>query len=248
MGFPARYTEQCVRKQDRKQAWVDDLRKTLLGNSWAVPVVVCLLKQLFERLGLIRPLSIQELVNRLRPGGGTSLQSILQRPPVKRETPMVAPEDGLARRLAGLVSIKGEDLLLLAPLEHLEKYHRLRASIPSKLWKWREVTGWAWKGTQEHISQLELRAVLTTIKYLVVKRKLYNCRMVHLTDSLLVLHALSRGRSSSCKFKRTLMRISALLLVAHLHPVWTYVHTSQNPADRPSRRIRLRKWGKVKSI
>lgn len=42
------------------------------------------------------------------------------------------------------------------------------------------------------------------------------------------------------------MRINSLLIGADLHPVWGYVHTSQHPADRPSRRVRFvkKKWVK----
>lgn len=248
LGFPAGYTEQCVRKADRSSEWVSDVRKTLLGNSWSVGVVVCLLKQLFERLGLVKPSTIQQLVDRLQPGGGTHLQTVLLRPPVRRESTLLLPENGLSRRLSGLVSIKGEDLLLQATSEQLVKHQRLRASVPSKLWKWREVSGWQWKTPGEHINVLEMRAVMTTVKFWIAKQKLKTCKIIHLTDSLVVLHALSRGRSSSKKLRRTIMRIQAYLLVANIQPVWAYVHTSQNPADRPSRRVLCRKWQKVRSI
>ena len=143
-------------------------------------------------------------------------------------------EDGLARRLSGLVSIKGEDLLLQATSDQTIKYHRLCSGIPSRLWKWKEVAGWSWNGSGEHINKLEMRAALTTVMYWILKRKLIGCKLVHLTDSLVVLHSL-----------RTIMRINALLLAANLHPVWTYIHTSQNPADRPSRRVRETSWNKM---
>ena len=144
------------------------------------------------------------------------------------------------------MSVKGEDLLLQAPSEQLVKFHRLRSSIPSKLWKWKEIAGWRWKGDVEHINALEMRATLTTIRCLVQKRRCYSCRFIHLTDSLVVLHSLSWGRSSSRRLRRTIMKLNTLLLAANLHPVWAYVHTSQNPVDRPSRRFRVRKWGSLK--
>ena len=247
LGFPVNYTQQCARKSEKEAAWVEDMRKTLLGNSWSVGVVVCLLKQLFERLGVVSKVSVQRLVDRLVPGRAERLHMILQRPPLRRETPMVHADDGLTRRLSGLVSIKGEDLLLQASSESLVKHHRLRASVPSRLWKWKEVSGWRWKSAGEHINQLEMRAMLTTVKYWVTKLRLHGCKIVHLTDSLVVLHALSRGRSSSRKLRRTIMQINAYLLISNIHPVWAYVHTSQNLADRPSRRVLCRKWEKVRS-
>jgi hypothetical protein len=106
-------------------------------------------------------------------------------------------DEGLARKLTGLVSVKGEDLLVQAPSEHLVKYHRLRNSIPARLWKWKEIPGWRWEGEPEHINSLELRATCTTVRWLIQKQRCWNSRFLHLTDSLVVLHALSRGRSSS---------------------------------------------------
>ena len=40
----------------------------------------------------------------------------------------------LVKKLTGLISIKGEDILLNTASDHQHRYHRLRASIPSKLW------------------------------------------------------------------------------------------------------------------
>ena len=234
-------------KSHRVGSQYEDVRKTLLGNTWSVPVVAFLIKQLMELLGIMDPLPLQVLVARFTPGCGSTLGGILQRPPIRR-TPTDSPSSlNLAERMAGLVSIKGEDLLLQGPTEMLGSHQRFRQTVPSKAWKWREVAGWAWKGPPEHINQLELRAVLTSMKWLIGKKRLTGCRILHLTDSMVVLHALSRGRSSSRKLRRTLMRVQSMLLAANLHPVWAYVHTSMNPADRPSRRVKQHKWGKVKN-
>eukprot|EP00435_Cladocopium_sp_Y103_P073592 s436_g44.t1 len=246
LGFPLNYTEQCMAKQQWGTTVWEDMRKTLLENTWSVPVVVLLLKQLVERLGLTPPTSVQSLVTRCAPGHGGHLQTVLQRPPIRREAVGVFPDQGLARRLTTLVSIKGEDLMIQGATEPLVKHQRLRQTVPSRLWKWQEIAGWQWQVPGDHINLLELRAALTSVKWMLQKRKSWNCKVIHLVDSLVVLHSLSRGRSSSRKLKRTLMRINALLLASNLHPVWTYVHTSQNPADRPSRRFKCRKWGKIK--
>ena len=152
MGFPLHYTQFCTTKALRVGTHYDDLRKTLLGNSWSVPVVANLLKSLFQPLGLMQPVSVQGVVDRLTPGKGDHLQSVLLRAPLRRADPVSHVDDGLAERLAGLVSVKGEDLLLQAPSENVVKFQRFRSTVPSKLWKWREVAGWAWTGTPEHIS------------------------------------------------------------------------------------------------
>ena len=144
----------------------------------------------------------------------------------------------------GLASSKGEDLLVHAVSDPARRYFRLRASVPGRLWHWREISGWRWKLAGEHINVLELRAILTSVKWKVSRSKKLGVRFLHLTDSLVCLHALTRGRSSSRKLRPIFMRLNALLLAADLHPLWGYIHTSQSPADRPSRRPVRRRWGK----
>ena len=157
-------------------------------------------------------------------------------------TKTISENADLVKKLCGLVSLKGEDLLLQHHTDLPVKFHRLRLSIPSKMWRWQTVAGWRWGDQGEHINVLELRAVLTTIKWRIERLQQCDLRCIHLVDSLVVLHALSRGRSSSRKMRRTLMRLNSYLLASGLHPTWGYVDTHQNPADRPSRRGVKKKW------
>ena len=245
LGFPAGFTKQCMSKQFHDSVSHVDCRLSLLGNSWSVPVVAWLLSCLFQLLGLIDKVSLQEIVTRLTPGKHDRLQSLLLRPPVSLSTKTVEESDALVRKLCGLVSLKGEDILLQSASDVPVRY-RLRASVPAALWRWAEVAGWRWKGDPEHINVLELRSVLTTIRWRIEQRQQHKLRCIHLVDSLVVLHALTRGRSSSRKMRRTMMRISAYLLCSGLQPLWAYVDTKQNPADRPSRRFVQKKWLKRK--
>lgn len=239
MGFPIGYTIGSVSKKDRNTQDHLDIRHSLIGNSWSVPVVAWFLSQLFGRLGLCKLYTPQELMDLLTPSGQVFLQSRLWRKPLRQVPPLQPTTDnGLVPKLANLISIKGEDILLTTPSSQLCKFHRLRASVPSRLWRWRIVTGWKWKGNKEHINALELRAVLTTLKWRIQHRGQVGHRFLHLVDSLVVLHSLARGRSSSRKLRPTLARINALLLCSSSQALWGYVHTDQNPADKPSR------WGK----
>ena len=244
MGFPLKYTQFCLPKGQRTGSGYVDLRHTLLGNSWSVPVVAWLIGQLLSRLGLCQCMSPQDVVDRVNPKNEVFLQTRLQRLPLR---PMRGPYVGqgeveLAFNLSNLVSIKGEDIMVLGASQEQVKFHRLRASVPSNLWKWKVVTGWKWTGNGEHINVLEMRAILTALKWRIEHKGLCRQRFIHLTDSLVCLHCLSRGRSSSRKLRRTVCRINALLLVSGCQPFWGYVHTDQNPADKPSR------WGcKVKT-
>ena len=242
MGFPLDFTRRCMPKAQEGSTQHSDCRLRLLGNSWSVPVVCVLLYSLFRLLGWIPSLNIQELVDRLTPGCAPDLAGLLLRPPLRHDTHVTQEGSGLVRKLLGQVSIKGEDILLQMGTDVPARYHRLRASLPSKLWRWRDVVGWRWTGDPEHINALELRAVKTSLIWRIKELHEGPVRFVHLVDSLVVLHALSRGRSSSRKLRRTLARIGALLLASGSVGAWSYVDTHQNPADRPSRRPVRKTW------
>lgn len=249
LGFPKGYTSQCVPKAEADRPSTLDLRFTLLGNTWSVTVVLWLLGHLTGVLGLSKTLTPLEATQHTKPGNAGSLQTLLRWLPISHTRSSAAATSdqskagSLVEKLAGLVSLKGEDILLSASSEQQLKFHRLRASLPANLWRWRTICGWVWK-QPEHINVLEARAVLSTLRWRVDKQKITSKRCIHLVDSLVVLHCLSRGRSSSKKMRRTVLRISAYSLAADLHPLYAYVNTKQNPADKPSR-VRVRKkWVK----
>eukprot|EP00438_Fugacium_kawagutii_P012767 Skav214216 [mRNA] locus=scaffold489:495523:498308:- [translate_table: standard] len=167
--------------------------------------------------------------------------------PIYKVSTKTAPLDcKLVQKLCGLVLLKGQDLLLQQQSAQPVRSQRLRASLPSKLWRWANIAGWQWTGDKEHINVLELRAAYTTIRYRVEVLRQWDVRFVHLLDSMVVLHGLTRGRSSSRKMKRTLMRLNSLLLVTGLQATWAYVDTKENPADKPSRWGVKKRWLKVK--
>lgn len=114
MGFPKGYSTACYPKGEQKtQAWQDE-RLTLIGNSWNVFVVAWLLNQLSGVLGLGPFLSLSQVVEQCSPGGGRGLQCFLLRPFMRapRRAPVQGDETGLAQKLAGMASLKGEDILL----------------------------------------------------------------------------------------------------------------------------------------
>ena len=236
LGFPIGFTKQCVAKSLHGAEGHRDCRLTLLGNAWSVPVVCWLLSSLFHVLGFTQQLTIQGVVDRLAPGKSQYLQGLLLRPPMCSSTTTLGCSELLVRKLCGLVSLRGEDLMLQHGTDLPVRHHRLRQSLPGRLWHWRTVAGWRWTDSSEHINVLELRAVLITIRWRIERLHQQDIRCLHLLDSLVVLHALSRGRSSSRKMRRTLMRLNSYLLVLGLQPIWAYIDTHQNPADTPSRR------------
>eukprot|EP00438_Fugacium_kawagutii_P006828 Skav227026 [mRNA] locus=scaffold456:236256:249187:+ [translate_table: standard] len=237
LGFPLHYTSSCFGKGQRGTVAHMDERLTLLGNSWSVPVVAWLVNQLLSQLGFCNTMSPQDIMDQCRPGSGALVQDRLQRLPMTAAKFSPGGGHRLASKLCNLLSIKGEDILLSTPSTQLAKYHRHRASVPARLWKWRVISGWRWRSPGEHINSLELRAILTCLRWRLEHQHHFRRRLVHLTDSLVCLHCLSRGRSSSRKLRRTMARINALLLASGSQAVWGYVSTDSNPADKPSR------WG-----
>ena len=221
MGFPLDYTKHCVVKNEQKGATYDDARLTLLGNSWQVGVVAWLVLQLMMPLGLCRNWSLQELVDEFTPGQGRSFYHVLMRPPFpcRQKEPLGEDTVALVRRFMGMTTSKGEDLMIHAGSDPLPRHCRLRASIPGRLWRWKEISGWSWKHVGDHINLLELRAILTTIRWKILRGRRLRYRFLHLTDSLVCLHALTRGRSSSRKLGKTIRRLNAYLLAADLHPL-----------------------------
>ena len=250
MGFPKDFTHNCVPKQQQGSQLHADTRLTLIGNSWNVSVVAWLLSQLGHPLGLNARFTPEEIVQRTSPGCSSELQTYLRRPPLNsqgKSSSEPARALTLVEKLMTMVSVKGEDIMLQSASEDLAKYHRLRSSVPARLWKWSTVASWQWTGEKEHINSLELRAVLTSLRWRLERHKKVQVKFVHLLDSLVGMHSLSRGRSSSRRLRRTVLRINALLLATRSQGVWAYVHTKQNPADAPSRRPLKRKWTRCQS-
>lgn len=246
MGFPKGYTQHCLPKSLQGSQQHVDTRNTLIGNSWNVTVVTWLISQLAAPLGLCKAYSPSECVQLTAPGLSNNLACFLSRPPMvsSNEPVRAGNEKVLVQSLLNQVSVKGEDVLLSASTEDNLRYHRIRASLPSNLWRWRTLCGWQWRGRKDHINVLELRAVLCGLRWRISKQRLRDSKFLHMIDSLVCLHSLSRGRTSSKKMRRTLCKINSLLLASRNFGVWAYVHTSLNPADRPSRRGVRRKWAR----
>lgn len=157
-------------------------------------MVSWLIGQLLGRLGVTVTPTCQDILQALQPGHACTAQGRLIRLPMSvKGAQGVVPLYQLAFKLGNLVSIKGEDVLISAPSSQMARFHRLRASVPSKLWKWSIVAGWTWKLSKEHINSLELRAILTSLRWRIERKFHTNACFLHLTDSLVCLHCLTRA-------------------------------------------------------
>ena len=91
-----------------------------------------------------------------------------------------------------------------------------------------------------HNNVLEAEAYLTWLKWLLRSVKHRDARAVCLVDSKVVLGGVTKGRSSSRPLLRVLRRVGALQLAGNLLTRLVYCPTECNPADAPSRGVRVR--------
>eukprot|EP00438_Fugacium_kawagutii_P010156 Skav235744 [mRNA] locus=scaffold1612:147414:153104:- [translate_table: standard] len=195
MGFPLHFTTPCLPKAQRQGAQHNDCRLTLLGNAWNVPVVACLLEHLLAPLGIVKYMHPQEVIDQCFLENIDLVQGRLYRLPLNPPRGLVPDQSlVLAQQLGCLVSVKGEDVMLNAPSSNQPKFQRMRATVPSRLWKWRIVAGWQWRSRQEHINALELRAVLTSLKWRIEHKMDIAKRFVHLTDRYAVSSAMPKRK------------------------------------------------------
>lgn len=158
-------------------------------------------------LGLAPPVSLQELVDKVILGKAAELQSVLTRPGLRVSISIFLTDTGVEKKLCGLVSLKIEDQQQSAAPT---RFQRLRASVPARLWRWRRRAGWRWKGGKEHINVLELRGVVTTIRYRIEELQQFDQRCEHLVDSLEVFRSLT---GVDLPQESSLMRLRSFLLV-----------------------------------
>ena len=86
-----------------------------------------------------------------------------------------------------------------------------------------------------HITELEMRAGFSMLKWRTRSQSNIHTKFLHLYDSAVSIAVSAKPRTSSKKLQRVITRIDALELAACLHPVYGFVRSEWNPADKPSR-------------
>eukprot|EP00971_Amphidinium_carterae_P327215 6458421-Amphidinium_carterae.2 len=112
-----------------------------------------------------------------------------------------------------------------------------RHSMSPEWWDWRVIL--SFRVAPQHINILELQALFASIRWRLRTASNVGMRCLHAVDSQVALAAVVKGRSSSNGLHGVLKRLNATVLASNLLVFYTYVHTSVNPADRPSR---WREW------
>lgn len=117
------------------------------------------------------------------------------------------------------------------PAEPLSR--TLDPRLANASWSTLVATPWLW---QEHINVLETRALNTAIRWALSSPYSIGRRVLSFCDSLVVVHAARKGRSSSYTMLRALRQLTALCLGGGIQLYVNYIPTEVNPADGPSRR------------
>ena len=145
------------------------------------------------------------------------------------------PPDRLVRILHSRAIWRGSDVRFSTG-ELYRPYSSTRAGIEASLWTWKAIASYSWRsGTDAHINQLEVTAVLDQLKRKSLDEKAHSTRFLMLIDSQVALAVLSKGRSASARINLYLKRVGALCVAADLYPFYSWVASSKNPADGPSR-------------
>ena len=142
----------------------------------------------------------------------------------------------LVRWCVARTDLRGSDVRLCSG-DLVRPHHVSRQSSEPHLWRWRTTMSWAWKRSDAHINELESLAVLMELRRRSRSTRNFDCTYLHLVDSQVAIGVFSKRRSSSRLLQRVLRRANALCLASGLHPVYVYVRSELNPADRPSRRF-----------
>ena len=85
MGFPVGYTSPCLPKAQQHGDYFMDVRHSLIGNSWHVPVISWLMLQLFQPLGMSSLESLRDVVRACTPGTSDRLSTYLRRMPLRQQ-------------------------------------------------------------------------------------------------------------------------------------------------------------------
>ena len=93
-----------------------------------------------------------------------------------------------------------------------------RLGIEARRWLWETVIAYPQSG--RHINVLELRAVLSSIKWRLRTDRGVRVKFAHLCDSQVCIGVLVKGRSSSLQVSSVLKQINALILSSGICPLY----------------------------
>ena len=224
MGYRAGHTEAAALNYKLKPASREalHLRDSLIGNSMHTPTIAMLLAPTLARWDLLPALP--------------SVTSLEEMEPKHHLNSQAKPELRLARMYASYQTHRGNELRLEnGPMRVDEKpsWQAVRASQ----WRWKPVISCAWQIEGDSMPALETRAVVLALKWRARSVARMSKKFLHLADSQSALGSYARHRSSAYSLNYLVERSCAIQVAACMEPIFAFVRTHQNPADKPSRML-----------
>ena len=251
-------------EQRQNQVGWEDARCSLVGNTFSVPVVSWLLAHFFVAAGVLEkvpPVSTlvakaqdtQHQKTEIEANGAEDGAAMPHHPSCRcagciwrygedkhqkagNHARDARPKDrravALVRRLLLNQSHRGGEVLGLRGPTFAKT--AMRSSIDAGFWAWKVIVKNSWKHA-EHINTLEARAYCGSLRWRARSVKLHGQRFLHLVDSAVTLSVMVKGRTSSKRMRRPVLKAAALILAAEFVPCLGHVRTHRNPADKPSR-------------
>eukprot|EP00971_Amphidinium_carterae_P030238 594946-Amphidinium_carterae.1 len=186
----------CTGAEKHNLQQVEDLRCNLVASCFHVPTVMWLLGALLYRFGhLASPLTSCHI--------GRFFGSTMD-----MEDSTLG--SSLVRRLLLQLTHRGTDIRTL-------RKRLVSSQVPMQIgcwmWQWSAGFGHAWRHTGDHINILEARALVQGVRARLRRSSEQGCRWLHLVDSLVVMGAVSKGRSSAPGLRAELRKLASLQLV-----------------------------------
>ena len=130
------------------------------------------------------------------------------------------------------VCLRGTDIKLMSTPESGSQ--SVMSPYPAFKWAWKVRLSFAWR-QEQHINVLEVSAFLVEFRRRTRQVHQLGTLFFNVTDSQVMFHCLSKGRSSSPRLNRLLRRVNALSLMGDVLPVHLWTISKWNFADKPSR-------------
>ena len=225
MGFPVGYVSLGLSgKLSMDERF--NMGACMLGNSFNVYSITFLLDEL---LATVNPHHVTRRLDSILARDETAPPGWCEKPQFEPSSQPDAAAGALVQEFLRHSDRGGCDVKLDLGIPFRSKAWP-RAGIRSNLFHWKIIHGYPWKHPA-HINVLELQGLVNALQ----------CRrLLHLVDSQVIAAVVAKGRSSSYRLRKGLLRLSSLCVAGGLQLAIGYVATHDNPADLPSRWANVR--------
>ena len=140
------------------------------------------------------------------------------------------------RWLVRHVSTRGCDIKIWTSKE--DGSETFLTPYPGFMWLWKTLLSYKWH-SEQHINVLEVSAFLVELRRRTRGPRSIGFKFINVTDSQVMFHVLTKGRSSSPRLNRLARRITALSLMGRVYAFHVWTISKWNFADHGSRRFQL---------